>query len=747
MAVTQQEVDAAYNAREAARAKIDRAQAALTAARPYTPAFETAKAEVDAAKGEYSRAQSDYVRISNTYNKENPTKKPESENEIKVRNENAQRQRNKNDPSFGMEVTDKERYDIEQDAKPKPARTDSPVQVQTANTGAQNAAETGRHNRQTESQAASNAQREALVQAGTLANNTREQVSREAQTRTKAEQDNIAGTVGAATTLVDARTRMRGQDIEAQKTRSAFVQDVLTTAMPAVVQLMLKTPKGSPAAANFLKAFLTMASEAYRTAQLGNIPPPIDMNSPEMITLTRRAGYSMPDQLPSMPHSNQVDQQTVQSSAVMGHPLPGDQGAVGAARASYPEIPNSGGSGVPQTFSGGAAPTQSRNGAGIDPLAEAAQSPEGQSILQALKGQVADVEAKLKRGEPLTAEEQQKLSSARVSYNQQIREIAAKRQQQVAQRNPADDLKDEVRSALISGDPNQKLKIMALATTAVENQRAGKPLSPPEVAILSNLDPKDLEIINQNMTPDIRAILVKHQQGQPVSPEERKRVETAVLGTTEGVKGRPVAPAALPSTPVQAPEPPRATEAPTAPEQTVNAPQPPGLPPGAPPMEPPSPGEKGQVLIERPDGSMYWQNVDYVQSTDNVIYDPKKQAEMPNPLEGPLQAKAFSERPGGPMALSTFRSSEAPKDQEPFMMPRELPTLFGPRRESEPMTFDMPPTQPSSPMPTLFGPRRESEEIIYDYNSAPSLSLPESPMPTLFAPNFLREDEEEDWWA
>jgi hypothetical protein len=748
--VTQDQVDAAYNAFQAAQQQLAAAQAELQAAKPYTPAFETAKTKVDAAKTNVSNARQELNRVSAGYRKDNPDAKPAGQTEKDKEELARQRAKNAADPTYGIPDTDKERADRRERLAPKPAaapRNDSPVQVQTANTAAAAQAETARNNQVRAAQDASDAKREALVQAGTLFTGIRGQVSREAEAEAKNNQENITTIRGAATTLVTAATTARGQDIDAQKVRSAFVQDVLTTAMPQVLQLMLKTPKGSQVANNFLKAFLAMAGEAWERAQLGNLPPPLGPDTPGFNTLMQLQGYRLPQELPTMPRSNQVDQRTAQSMAVGGMPLPGDQGAIGVPRLAYPQVGE-----TPRTGAQG-----NRNGDGIDPIAEAAQSEEGQAIRTALKGEVADIEAKLERKEPLTPQEQQRLDAAKAVYNQEIKELATRRQATAAQnsRGGADkeqELKNDVRATLISGDPNQKLKTMALATTALENQQQGKTLSPAEQAILSTLDPEDLQIIRQNMTPEVSAILQKHQRGEQVTDQERQLVQSAVVGTTEGIKSRPVTAPVTSAPPVLTEEEKRAQQTQPTGTTTVTAPQPgasptvttpavtqpAGLPEGAPPMEPTAPGEKGQVLIKRPDGSMYWQNVDYVQSTDNVIYDPKKQSSMPTPLSGPsdIQAKKFSYSPpdmSDPDGVGTMFSG-ASDERGVTQMPTEIPLLFGPRSQPEEMMYrSMPEPEPiefsqpePEPMPQLFDPfsfyNRNDEEDEEDSNYASSYS-------------------------
>lgn len=635
MAVTQEQVDAAYNRRQAAEQALLQAQAELQALGndpqgfPGSPKHEAAKNRVSAAQSEYTRADGELRRVSAAYNKENPPPKQTDKGQAeKDRIEEArQREKNRADPSFGLSVTDKERADIESQGKP---RQDSPAQVQNANTSAQSAAERGRHNQVTEAQNAVKEQREALVQAGTLFNTTRGQVSREAEARVDAGIKGISEVRGAATTLVNTAVQVRDQNVALQRARTAFVQDVLTTAMPQVLQLMLKTPKGSKVAANFLKAFLVMANEAAKNAGLMNEPPPIDPKTPGFQTLMNIQGYQLPEQLPTMPTSNQISMQAAQAAAAGGFPIPGWQGGIGTGALATPEPPGASGS------------SRRQNGAGVDPIAAAAQSSEGQALLQGLKAQVAGIEAKPEAER--TPQEQQMLASAKQAYQDKLKEIAAKQQAQAGANQQAQtpasteqgNLRNEIRTALISGDPNQRVRIMSLAVTAKANRDAGKPLSPAETAILANLDPGDLEVISQNMNPQVMDILTRHGQGQKVTPQEIATVQTAVLGTSTGIKTRPT-------------QPPPKVDVPQLQGPAESQPTPPGVPADAPPLmdraNMPDP-----VLMQDAEGRKFWTNRPYVEDAKSVgakeIYDPAKAATpstMPQPFESRSPRTVYSD--------------------------------------------------------------------------------------------------------
>lgn len=742
MPVTQEQVEAAYNRREAAQMQIVQAEAAIAAlgnqAVPGNPAFETARSKVEAAKGEYSRANQDLNRISAQFNKENPNK-PTTEAELKARAERLQRQKNKADPSFGMEVTDKERYDIEQRAKPKPPRTDSPAQIQTANTGAANAAETVRSNQAKESQDAVDSQRQALQQHGALYNTIRGQVSAEAQTRTTQGIQGIQEIRGAATTLVNTATTQREQDIKLQNERSAFVRDTLTSVMPQVVQLMLKTPKGSKVAANFLKAFIVMANEAYVKAGLDKNPPPLDINTPGFRTLMEIQGYEKPEQIPTMPSSNQISAEAQQAAAAGGFPVAGWQGPIGVGATAMPS------------------PTiDRRNGQGVDPLIEAAQSPEGAAIRTKYVGPVAPIQEKKKRGETLTPQEQSMLDAAQAAYERDIKELAAKRQREkttVAPGTPGakqQELRQEVRSTLISGDPNQRLNLMTLAVVADQNKAAGKPLSPAETAVLANISPEDLELIKENMTPDVVAIVEKHKNKQPLTQDEIKRVETSVLATSEKIKSRPTPPAPTASTPPVAPP----TQAETRPpmETTVAV---------------TIPDAEDRVMIATPGGQpmsvprhMVGEGPGQYSSRSGyrIVEDPKK-TQTPKLMGPPLPVSP--EDAANQAAVSERKRATAagvPEDALIQFMtpPQEIETPALPTDWKERIK--------NMPIPALAGPRGSSDDSYVQFET-PDYTPPtagrtnidtagmfsgandERPIPLLDPYMFRQRDEEEDdWW-
>lgn len=755
MAVTEQDVQVAYNAVAAAEVQIAQAELALQAARPFTPAHEQAKAAVDAAKGAHSRARARYVQVSNDYNKQNPTKKAPTVAEADAKAKAEQRARNK--ASMGAELTDAERIAHEDRNRPNKPRVDSPVQVATANNTAARDAETARANRQRETQTGIKTQQDALVASGTLFNNLRDQISREAAQRAEMGNKGITQVREAATTLVGAAVSQRDQDVRIRNERSAFVRDVLTTAMPQVVQLMLKTPKGSPVAANFLKAMLVMANDAYKNARLNEEPPPIGPNTPGFNTLMQINGYKLPEQIPTMPSSNQVNADTAQAAAAGSFPLVGHQGPLGAGAIAMPSPNVDGGSSGP------------RNGNGIDPIAEAGQSQEGIAIRDNIQAPIRHI---LQRDPSTwTPEERTLVSESRKQYEAQLKELAAKRQAQAppgvapgaAQPNEAQALKDKVREVLISGDPNQRLQFLALARTALANRDAGKPLSPDEVEMLANLDPGDLPIIEQNMNPQVMDIITRHSQGQPITEEEKKIVENSVLTTSTAIKTRPIVP---PQPEVRPP-----VDATPEAQPTVTGKVgidnmgrkfelPSHIPDDAPPFDAQGSVDSDMVLVQRPDGSKYWQARNAVQATDNVIADPKKppQAAIPK-LMGPEphdDAMGITQDNRASMAAEFARKRAVAGTDMPIEF-NQMYTQPGKRFTTPPPDYELPTDwqeRISSMTNPLSGPPEPMTRTDYFTRPPMELSEPE-PEPIdipLFDPSsfFARrrdEDEDEDrWW-
>lgn len=537
MATTQADVQAAEQKLEQAFQALQAAQAeeARLVNDPAARAmgtYDAAKTKTQQARDAVSFARDQRNQVRNQYNRENPASanKPPSESERLRKSENDQREKNLRE--IGLPITDKERDAREQRQQPRPARTDSPAQTTQATTGVVNAntaqgnlAERVRHNQQTEQQAIVNAQKDALYKAGILFKDIRNQVSQEAQAGVAAQQKNIAEVSTAGRALLEKDVQQRRQDIDYTKARADFIGTTLNTAMPKVLELMLKTPKGSKIAANFLKAYLTLANDAYKAAGLEKTPPPIDMTSPHMQNLLKIGGYQLPAQLPELPTSSQVSFEAAKASAVGSFPVYGWQGPVGIEATQIPDMP------------------RGTNGDGVNIYKQAEQSPEGQAIVTEVRQRIAAIEAKEQAGQPLTAEEQAQKTAALEEAKARIRSLAEQQRaapQQSAQPGAPEDLKGQIRAALVSGDPNQRLRIMATAQAAVENQAQGLPLTDDQSALLANLDQADLAIIQQNMTPDVAQILLKFKNGQQPTPEEIARVQTAVAGTTAGIKNRPL---------------------------------------------------------------------------------------------------------------------------------------------------------------------------------------------------------------
>lgn len=539
MAVSDQDVRTAEQSLSAAQSALQAAQAkvAALAADPTKYAeTESAKVEVSAARDAVTSARAEYTYVRTQYNREHPTKPAQTPGQQATDAGNAKEEadKDKNERETGIRESSAARANRERAAAPKPPRQDSPAQqttaatgVRNANTGAQRAAETGRHNQQTEQLNIINAQKDALYKAGMLYNTTRGQVSAEARAGVTAGIQGIQEVRGAATTMFEAEQKRSQRAADLKKARASFVGDTLNTAMPKVVELMLKTEKGSPVAGNFLKAFLVMAKQAYHDAGLEDDEPPIDITSPAYQTLARINGYELPDRIPMMPTAAQISFDAAAASAVGGHPVDGWQGPIGIEATRIPPMP-------PGT-----------NGEGRNTLADAAQTPEGRAIETEIKAQVQPLLDKQKAGQPLTPEEQRTLQAAQEQYKARVKALADKKaaarpgaSAPSAGASEADALKQEVRSALISGDPNQRLRIMSGASAALENKAAGKPLTEEQTAILANLDPEDVALIQQHMTPEIRAILAKPKE--QLTQQDYTAVQTAVVGASTGIKNRPV---------------------------------------------------------------------------------------------------------------------------------------------------------------------------------------------------------------
>ena len=554
MAVTTQEIDAADQRVKDADAAIKQAEVAhAEVAKDPEAAFdgrlEVAKAAITAAKGEHSRARQALGNLRTRYDKENP-KTPADKTPVKTATEEAneaerQRQRAKNKAETGLDETDIERANREEKKVPKP---DSPVEIANANTRAAENAERVRSNLTKEQLDVINAQREALVAAGTLFNTLRGQVSREAKDRADIQMEGIRQTRGAAESLVSATVQQRDQNVRLQTARMAFIQDVLTTAMPKVADMMMNLEEGDPTARNFMLTFLAMMHSAFKEGGLGINPAELDPNSPEVRKLRKIADLKIGDKLPEYPSASEVTMDTAIQSAAANNPLPGWNGPIGIQALDIPPMP-------PGT-----------KGDGTNPLRDAAQSDAGITIEREIKQRVSTILAK--SAEQRTPQENATLKAAEEEYKARIKALADAKSAQAPKpaappttpepTDPRQALRDEIREALISGDSNQKFNIMSIAMTAQQNARAGKPLSPKEKAILENLAPEDIAIINQNISPEVANVMLSFGQGQKPTPEQVTMVQNSINNVTTGIKTRKAA------TPTTTAAPTKPTQPPTA---------------------------------------------------------------------------------------------------------------------------------------------------------------------------------------
>ena len=549
MAVTQQDVQNAQNARSAAASALQEAQVQLE----NTPLEEFAIRQqltdrIKRLEGEAKAAQDEFERVSRAFNDENKPKPAQTKGqEAKDQIDQAEAdQKLKNAAETGRLETNAERAKREESEAPKPM---TPAQIATAN----NAAATLRQ-RQIEAaarqqQAQVTAQQQAIKNAADVTTTVRGQTSTEARERFEGETKVYENARTAAGAVVDAQTNRRRQEIDIAKSQVEIGQSVLTTAMPKIVELMMNTPKGSSVPRQFAKAMLAIADLIVEKSGLKNIPL-LDENSPEMRRLKEMAQVGAGQPPPKFPSSDQISWQATKQLAGMGMPPPGYNGPIGAAAFDLPDMP------------------EGTNGNGENPTREAQQSAEGAAIATEIQGRVRHIEEKAARGEQLTPEEQAQMSAARQEYNARIKQLADQRRTAKVTATPTtqtqDSIKQEVRKAIVTGSPDQKLKIMALASTALANRAAGKPLSPEEIAVIYNLDQADLDIIQRTYNPQMQALIQKQQSGQQLTPQEYAVVQNGVnVMTQELVQRSPVTPTA--PTPLAGPAPAQEPQATTAP--------------------------------------------------------------------------------------------------------------------------------------------------------------------------------------
>lgn len=559
MAVTQEQVQQAYDRRSAAESALTAAQQQLA----NTPVEkfqerESLNAQIKMHEGEYDRANRDYERISADYNKENPTKTPPAQTPGQAaRDQGAvkdEAEKDQNEAETGRRETNAARATREQREGPKPM---TPAQQAAANTAQARLRETQRANAAREQQTGVKTQIDAMTSAANTTTTARGQVAAEANQRNAADRDIMDASRGAATTLTTTATARRQQQIDISKARADMGQSVLTAALPKVLELMMNTPKGSPIARNFLIAMLAVSDRLVKEAGLKDIPE-LDENSPEQRRLREITGYGAGRPAPSFPTSSEISWDSAKQLAFMGMPPPGWNGPMGPAALDLPDKP------------------KGTMGDGTNPIASAQQSEEGRAI--ATKYQTPEIQAAEQRiaAGTATPEDRAAIVAAREAYNGEIKALANKNKTNAATMTPGmsqmDETKRLVRQGIMTGTPDQQLKVMALASTAAANRDAGKQLSPEEISVLSNIDPEDLAIIRRTYTPQIQSIIQKQQQGLPLSEQEYALVKSGVGAMSTEMKNRvPNIPAPVSTTTVPTPStPPPAA----APAQPLAGPQP-----------------------------------------------------------------------------------------------------------------------------------------------------------------------------
>lgn len=558
MAVNQQDVQNAQNARSAAASALQEAQVQLE----NTPLEEFATRQqlsdkIKRLEGEAKAAQDEFERVSRAYNEENkpkPAQTPGQAAKDQIDQAEAD-QKLQNAAQTGRLETNEERAKREASEAPKPM---TPAQINAANQAAATLRQRQLEAAARQQQSQVTAQQQAIKNAADVTTTVRGQTSTEARERFEGETKIYDNSRIAAGAVVDAQTNRRRQEIDIAKSQVEIGQSVLTTAMPKIVELMMNTPKGSSVPRQFAKAMLAIADLIVEKSGLKNIPL-LDENSPEMRRLKEMAQVGAGQPPPKFPSSDQISWQATKQLAGMGMPPVGYNGPIGAAAFDLPDMP------------------AGTNGNGENPIREAQQSAEGVAISSELQGRVRHLEEKKARGEQLTPEEQAQMSAVRQEYNARIKQLADQRRTSQATTTPItqsqDNIKQEVRKAIVTGSPDQKLKIMALASTALANRAAGKPLSPEEIAIVYNLDQADLDIIQRTYNPQMQALIQKQQSGQQLTPQEYAVVQNGVnVMTQEMVQRSPVAPTkpqplagptTTPTPQATTPAPPTSTAAPT----------------------------------------------------------------------------------------------------------------------------------------------------------------------------------------
>lgn len=547
MPVVQGDVDQANQELITAQQQLAAAQQELSNTPPTTAeGFARRTQLTDQIKGlkdTVSQAQHKKDAAQNQLNHENPVKTTPATTatqQTEIEQGKANQARYGNNPEFNVPNRILQQtisaYQKAHGGSPPP-RQDSPAQTTTATSGAQNAAtnvynaeQSAAHQQNQDANAAITQQREALQAQGLLFQNIRGQVVNAAQTDVQAQTAYQTNAREAATAILSSQTQQRQQDIERQNAKQKFIDDVITTAMPRVAELMMNTPKGSKIPQQFLLGFLAIANDAAEKAGLNKEIPPVDMNSPLVRNAVKFAEAPIPNKPPQMPDIQNMNWDTARSMAVGGFPVNGWTGPIGAAATQMPPMP-------PGT-----------KGDGSNPQATAAQSPEGQAIAN-------KYEANLKAQgvqdplHPKNADEAAKVEQARAAARAEI-EGLAKTQQTAKATTPsnvseAQQLKNEVRATLVSGDDNQRAKVYGEILAAQEAIKQGQPLTDTQQILLNNVDQKDLDLIQQHIGP-IMPLLVSRNKGEPLTDEQNQQILTGMGNVTNDLKQRDMPPNLIP---------------------------------------------------------------------------------------------------------------------------------------------------------------------------------------------------------
>lgn len=529
MAYTQADLDAAQERANQAQLALNAAIAHQTQINsdPTTKAMDSGSADtaVRNANTALNREINSYKSVKADLDKQKAAATPRPPTLTEVEK---QTQRDKNFPVTGHRETDQE-----MDTRMGRDAAIAQRAQSSANTAASSAArtnETATHNAETETTARIQAQIDALNKAGILARETDKQVGDQAEGRvTSAINVNRVGNE-AGNNLLTNETALRGQDITVQNARSKFIGDIMTTAMPQVAQMMMKLPKGSNAASNFLKAFLVMANMAYSNSGLDKDIPRPDMNSPEMLAMKQRARIYR--EIPPMLTSAQQGWETTIRMAVLGYPPSGYNGPIGTKALDLLGAD-------PDTIKqmGGRPDDKSL----IDSLKD---TPEGKAIVDEATAPVQALIDKHNKGETLTPEEEASvLRAANMAKDALVKKAQSNLTNKIqAESDPTYKFKQTLRDTLTGENSDQKVNMMSSAIMGQQNKAEGKPLTADQQILIDNLDPEDIQLIQSNLTPDARDILARQARGEKVSDIELKFALSKINGISALIKARPQAP-------------------------------------------------------------------------------------------------------------------------------------------------------------------------------------------------------------